>query len=144
MSAAADTFAISQETRDFLNREHKLFINGDWQDARTGDTMPVIDPATEAQISSIQLAGAEDVDAAVASASAAFKGDWSKLTSYQRTRMMLKLADLIDANMQTLAELEVLDNGLPMELAQYTIFAYPLTTLAAQTPRLATTTRLRL
>jgi phenylacetaldehyde dehydrogenase len=37
---------------------------------------------------------------------------------------MLKLADLIDANIQTLAELEVLDNGLPMEIAKYTIAGY--------------------
>jgi phenylacetaldehyde dehydrogenase len=124
MSAAAETFAILPETRDFLAREHKLFINGQWQAAKSGETYPIIDPATEAQISTIQLAGADDIDAAVAAANKAFKGEWSKLTSYQRTRMMLKLADLIDANIQTLAELEVLDNGLPMALAQYTIAGY--------------------
>jgi len=124
MSAAPESFSLLPETREFLAREHKLWINGQWRAAASGETFPIIDPATEAQISTIQLAGPADVDAAVAAADAAFRGEWSKLTSYQRTRMMLKLADLIDANLQTLAELEVLDNGLPMMLAQYTIAGY--------------------
>jgi phenylacetaldehyde dehydrogenase len=124
MNAAAETFALSPETRAFLDRKHQLFIDGRWQDAISGETFPVIDPATEAQIATVQLGGEKDIDAAVAAANKAFKGEWSKLTSHQRTRVMLKLADLIDENIQTLAELEVLDNGLPMMLAQYTIAGY--------------------
>jgi len=124
MSAAAESVAISPETQAFLDRQHKLFINGQWVDAQSGETFPVIDPATEAQIATIQLANEKDIDNAVAAANKAFKGEWSKMTSYQRTRVMLKLADLIDENAGTLAELEVLDNGLPMMLAQYTINGY--------------------
>jgi phenylacetaldehyde dehydrogenase len=121
MSAAAETLAITSETQEFLAREHKLFIDGRWQQALTGETYAVIDPATEAQISTIQVAGEADVDVAVAAANRAFKGEWSKMTSSQRARLMFKLADLVDANIQTLAELEVLDNGQPLELARYTI-----------------------
>ena len=124
MSAAAEMLAISTETREFLSRTHKLFINGQWVDATSGETLGIIDPATEAQISEIQLASADDVDKAVIAAQAAFKGEWSKINAHQRTKLMLKLADLIDENIQTLAELEVLDNGLPMMLAQYTISGY--------------------
>jgi phenylacetaldehyde dehydrogenase len=124
MSAAAETLAISSATQEFLAREHKLYINGEWRDATSGETLPIIDPATEAQIATIQLASADDVDAAVVAARAAFKGEWSKINAHERTKRMLKLADLIDANLQTLAELEVLDNGLPMMLAQYTISGY--------------------
>lgn len=124
MNAALKSLNISQATREFLSREHKLFIDGKWQASRSGETLPVIDPATEAQIATIQLAGEADVDAAVAAATRAFKGEWSKLTSYERTRLMLRLADLVDANLTTLAELEVLDNGLPLPLAQYTIAGY--------------------
>jgi phenylacetaldehyde dehydrogenase len=124
MSAAAETVAITNATREFLARDHKLFINGQWQDAHCKEKHPVIDPATEAQIATVSLADEQDVDAAVAAARKAFNGEWSKITGHHRTRLMLKLADLIDANMQTLAELEVLDNGLPMELAQYTIAGY--------------------
>jgi phenylacetaldehyde dehydrogenase len=124
MSAAAETVAIMNETREFLARDHKLFINGQWQDAHCKEKYPVIDPATEQQIATISLADEKDIDAAVAAANKAFKGEWSKLNGHQRTKLMLKLADLIDANIQTLAELEVLDNGLPMMLAQYTIAGY--------------------
>jgi phenylacetaldehyde dehydrogenase len=124
MNAAAESISISPETRAFLDRKHRLFIGGNWVDALSGETFPVIDPATEEQIATVQLGGPEDIDAAVAAANKAFKGEWSKMTSYQRTRVMLKLADLIDQNIQTLAELEVLDNGLPMMLAQYTIAGY--------------------
>lgn len=124
MSAAAETVAISPETQAFLDRKHQLFIDGKWVDAQSGETFPVVDPATEAQIATVQLGGEKDIDAAVAAANKAFKGEWSKMTSYQRTRVMLNLADLIDQNIQTLAELEVLDNGLPMMLAQYTIAGY--------------------
>jgi phenylacetaldehyde dehydrogenase len=124
MSAAAETFAISNETREFLDRQHKLFINGEWVDASSGETLDIIDPATEAKIATIQLANAADVDKAVIAAQAAFKGEWSKINSYQRTKLLLKLADLIDANIQTLAELEVLDNGCPLFIAQYTISGY--------------------
>jgi phenylacetaldehyde dehydrogenase len=124
MSAAAESFTVSEQTREFLAREHQLFIDGQWQPAESGETLAIIDPATEAQISTIQLANEADVDKAVDAANRAFKGEWSKLTSHERTRMMLKLADLIDANLQTLAELEVLDNGVPMMLAKYTITGY--------------------
>ena len=66
MSAAAETLAITSDTQEFLAREHKLFIDGRWQTALTGETYAVIDPATEAQISTIQVAGEADVDVAVA------------------------------------------------------------------------------
>ena len=124
MNAATETFSISSATRQFLDRKHQLFIGGQWQNAQSGETFAVIDPATEAQIATIQLGNERDIDAAVAAARKAFKGEWSKISSHQRTRLMLKLADLIDANIQTMAELEVLDNGLPMMLAQYTIAGY--------------------
>jgi phenylacetaldehyde dehydrogenase len=119
MSAAA----ISPETQAFLDRDHQVFINGQWQKAH-GETIPVIDPATEAQIASVTLANETDADAAVTAARAAFNGEWAKMPAHQRTRLMLKLADLVDANIETLAELEVLDNGQPMELAKYTIAGF--------------------
>jgi phenylacetaldehyde dehydrogenase len=124
MNAVAETVGISPATQAFLDRQHKLFINGQWQDSLGSETLEVIDPATEAGIATIQLANEQDIDKAVAAASAAFKGEWSKINSHQRTKLMLKLADLIDEHLQTLAELEVLDNGLPMMLAQYTISGY--------------------
>jgi phenylacetaldehyde dehydrogenase len=123
MSAAEQTVAISPETQAFLDRDHQIYINGQWTTAH-GDKIPIIDPATEAQISTVTLANEADADAAVSAARRAFKGEWSKMTAHHRTRLMLRLADLVDENIQTLAELEVLDNGQPLELAKYTIAGF--------------------
>ena len=124
MSAAAETFGILPETREFLARDHKLFINGQWQDAHSKEKHAVINPATEAEIARFDIADASDVDKAVAAARKALKGEWSTMSSHQRSILMMRLADEIDAHTQTLSELEVLDNGLPMALAQYTVAGY--------------------
>jgi phenylacetaldehyde dehydrogenase len=124
MSAAAESVALLPETREFLARDHKLFIDGKWQDAHSKEKHSVIDPATEAEIATFDIADEADVDAAVAAARKAFKGEWSTMSAHERTILMIRLADGIDANAQTLCELEVLDNGLPMELAQYTVAGY--------------------
>jgi len=124
MSAAAETFAITSATREFLARDHKLFIDGQWQSAHSNEKHAVIDPATEAQIATFDIADETDVDKAVAAARKAFKGEWSTMSAHERTILMIRLADEIDANAQTLSELEVLDNGLPMELARYTVAGY--------------------
>ncbi|MDP7042115.1 MAG: aldehyde dehydrogenase family protein, partial [Gammaproteobacteria bacterium] len=120
MSAVAEAVAIAPETREFLDRDHKLFIDGKWVDAHSGEKHAVYDPATEGQIATFDVADEVDVEAAIAAARRAFKGEWSTMNSYQRTILLTRLADEIDANLQTLAELEVLDNGQPMALAQYT------------------------
>ena len=62
-------------------------------------------------------AGAEDVDRAVAAAAAALAGEWGQLPAAKRERLMHRLADLIDANAEELAQLEALDNGKPVKLA---------------------------
>ncbi|HJP04689.1 MAG: betaine-aldehyde dehydrogenase [Chromatiales bacterium] len=121
MSAVAEAVAIAPETSEFLARDHKLFINGQWVDAHSREKHAVYDPATEAQIATFDIADETDVDMAVAAARKAFKGEWSKISSHERSIMMMRLADEIDANLQTLAEIEVMDNGLPMALAKYTI-----------------------
>ena len=54
----------------------QLLINGNWQDAADGATMPVINPATEEVIAEVAAASASDVDAAVAAARAALSGPW--------------------------------------------------------------------
>jgi len=123
MSAAAEIIAPSSETREFLDRKHQLLINGQWVDAASGDTIPVVDPATEAVIGEVALGGAEDVDRAVAAARAALKGEWSKLPSSERSRLIWRLADELEASLNLATELEVLDNGMPRPIAMYSIIA---------------------
>ena len=121
MSAAAETLAPSSATREFLDQDHKLFINGRWQRSSSSERNVVFDPATEAQLTTTAVAAESDVDQAVAAARAAFKGEWSKINSHDRTRLLLKFADAIDANMELFSELEVLDNGMPVGIAAYCV-----------------------
>lgn len=94
----------------------KLFINGEFVDAVSGKTFNTINPATGEVIAGIAEGGKEDVDLAVKAARAAFTdgSDWRKMSTVDRTRVLLKLADLIRANQQELSELETLDTGKPI------------------------------
>jgi acyl-CoA reductase-like NAD-dependent aldehyde dehydrogenase len=94
----------------------KLFINGEFVDAASGKTFETKNPATGETICLIAEGGKEDIDRAVAAARAAFAegSEWRKMSSTDRTRVLLKLADLIRANMQELSELETLDTGKPI------------------------------
>jgi len=118
------SFELSPATQEFLGREHKQFINGQWVDSAGSDRIDVINPATEEVLTSIPAGTKADVDAAVAAAGAALKGAWAELPSRERGKALLRFADLIDQNMQTLAELEVLDNGQPLMIAQYTVAGF--------------------
>jgi phenylacetaldehyde dehydrogenase len=123
MSAAADSISPSTETQEFLARKHQLLIDGQWVDAASGDTIPVEDPATEAVIGEVAIGGAEDIDRAVKAARKALKGDWGKLPASERSRLIWKLADELEASLNLATELETLDNGMPREIAMYSIVA---------------------
>jgi phenylacetaldehyde dehydrogenase len=96
----------------FLKRPPRLLIGGEWVEARSTATIPVVDPATGRQIAVVADANAADVDRAVAAARAAFeKGAWHDMLPVQREALIWRLSDLIDQHADELAELESLDNG---------------------------------
>lgn len=96
-------------------RQTKMLINGKWSDSRSGKTFPTINPVTEEVIAQVAEGDPADVDAAVKAARAAFdSGPWSKMDARDRGRLMNKLADLMEANLEELAALETLDNGKPL------------------------------
>jgi aldehyde dehydrogenase (NAD+) len=114
MSAVASAARQKVFSRPEVRRT-QLFINGEWTDARSGDTFPTYHPATEEKIADVALAGAEDVDLAVKAARRAFEsGDWRKMDARDRGRVLNRLADLIEQNLEELAGLETLDNGKPI------------------------------
>lgn len=80
--------------------------------------METINPTNEKLITSVYEATEEDVDIAVKAARTAFEGDWSKVTPSNRGRMLTKLADLFERDIETLAAVEALDNGKPVTLAK--------------------------
>jgi acyl-CoA reductase-like NAD-dependent aldehyde dehydrogenase len=107
--------AYSDAVRALLERKPQLFIDGEWVDSSSGETIAVYDPSTGREIARIVDASEADCDRAVAAARAAFDdGRWSGLPSAKRERAIMRLADLIEADSQALAELESIDNGKPM------------------------------
>jgi aldehyde dehydrogenase (NAD+) len=94
----------------------KLFINGEFVDALSGKTFETHNPATGEVIAEIAEAQKEDIDLAVKAARAAFEdgSPWRKMSPRDRSRVLYKLADLIRANTEELAELETLDTGKPI------------------------------
>ena len=120
---------ISEETRKFLESKHLLFINGEWIESSSGEIIPVVDPATEEKIAEVQSGTKDDIDLAVRSARNALEAEWSKIPSHDRAQILHRLSDEIEANFSVLSELEVLDNGMPMQLAQYSIASHGVTLL---------------
>jgi len=107
--------APSRRVAAFLNRGHGLLINGEWTAPAAGGAIPVFDPATEAQISSVAAADAADVDLAVRAARLAFdQGPWRKTSGAARAKLIWRLADLLMEHADELAELETFDNGKPL------------------------------
>jgi len=92
----------------------QLLIGGEWRDASNGQTMPVINPATEDVIAEVASASREDVDAAVAAARAALSGPWGKLSARERGRLVYKLGERLMEQVDEVARLETLHNGKPI------------------------------
>ena len=100
----------------------KMYINGEWMLAASGETRDSINPANGEVLASVAEGGAADVDAAVAAANDAyFDGPWGTMPAQERAALMFKLADLVEANGAELAELEMRDNGKPLRETEYDI-----------------------
>ncbi|HMA16186.1 MAG: betaine-aldehyde dehydrogenase [Bacteroidota bacterium] len=97
--------------------EQKLYIHGRYQDARSGRSFETVNPATGEVICSVQLASAEDVDAAVESAREGFE-KWSAMGGTARGRVLNEAQRILRARNRELAELEVLDCGKPIQEAE--------------------------
>jgi phenylacetaldehyde dehydrogenase len=96
-----------------------LFIDNEWVASSHGETIAVFDPSTGREIARIADASDADVDRAVAAARRAFDdGRWTGLPPARRARLMERLADLIEASIPDLAELESIDNGKPRAASQ--------------------------
>ncbi len=91
----------------------QLFIDGQFVDAANGETLGTLNPHDNSVIAQVAMAGHKDVDRAVAAAQRALP-KWRAMPAAERGRILLKLADLIEANAESLARLESLDTGHPL------------------------------
>jgi phenylacetaldehyde dehydrogenase len=107
-----------------------MFIDGEWSAALGAATIDCIDPATEAVIARIPSAEKADVDRAVAAARRAFDDAvWTRLQPAARARILLRIAEIIDASIERIAQVETADNGMPL------LFSRMLAANAAETFR---------
>lgn len=97
-----------------LTPETRAFIGGTFCDSASGRRFATLNPATGQKLADVVECDAADVDRAVAAARKAFAaGTWSRMAPKDRKRVLLRLADLVEAHAEDLALLESLDNGKP-------------------------------
>ena len=102
----------SQAAVDFLGEEHCALLGGHWMAGDGGDPRPVIDPSTGHSIALVAPSSIEQADEAVSAAQAAFLDRrWSGQTPAHKQRVLLRVAELIERDARTLAELETLNGG---------------------------------
>jgi len=97
--------------------QDRLFIGGEFVDALDGGEVEVLDPHDCSVLTSIAEARAADVDRAVEAAKGAFDG-WRRMPAADRGRILLRLADAIEAHGDELAQLESTDTGHPIKDAR--------------------------
>lgn len=121
MDAISDQRArLGDAAKKFISQPKKLLIDGLWVEAASGKTFAVVDPATNKEVGRVAEGDKADVDKAAKAARRAFEsGEWPSLRPMQRERLLHKLADLVEANADELAQLESLDNGKPVMMARH-------------------------
>lgn len=124
MSLALDIVDLQPATaaaRAFLQRrDHRMFIGGEWVEALSGARLETHNPASGAVLGTIPAGAAADVDRAVAAARTAFESAaWRDMTGAKRARLLWKIADLLEAHLDELCELETLDQGKPLWVGKY-------------------------
>jgi betaine-aldehyde dehydrogenase len=103
-------------------KRYRMYINGEFVEAKRGAWFPVYDPSTEEMIAEVPDADAADIDRAVAAARTAFDdGPWPATTAQERGRILLRLAERIRKEAPALAEVEARNTGKPIVEAEYDI-----------------------
>lgn len=111
-----DRYGVTEQTRRFLTQQQRMYIDGEFIAAVAGETLEVLEPCTEGVITSVPSATNADIDKAVAAARHAFsEGEWSQFKPAEREKVLTRIADLVEDNLQTLAEIESLDAGKAIE-----------------------------
>jgi aminobutyraldehyde dehydrogenase len=95
----------------------KMLIGGEWVDSGRGESEPAVNPSNGESVATVQVGTREDADKAVAAAQKAYDEVWFDTPPKERSAMMLKLADALDADADNLAKLESEDVGKPISVA---------------------------
>jgi betaine-aldehyde dehydrogenase len=100
-------------------QDYGMFVNGEWTEAETKETYEVLNPATSQVVAQVPKAAANDVRYAVDSARRAFDtGKWPRMSVAERSNILLKLAELVEREIENFARLETLHQGKPIKLSR--------------------------
>jgi succinate-semialdehyde dehydrogenase/glutarate-semialdehyde dehydrogenase len=95
----------------------QLFLNGEWRDSISKETLEIINPATEEVIGKVSHARKEDLDLALNAADNAFN-EWKHVSAYDRSKILRKAADLVRSRADKIAMLMTLEQGKPLAEAK--------------------------
>ncbi len=140
---------LPPSVREFLARDHKLLIGGEWVDAADGATFETLDPATGQVLATVPAGDTADVDRAVAAARRAFRDAARKhIGPSERGQLVWRLADLIEEHAEEFAVIDSLDNGKPVSAARAaealqagTAGSTPTTSMTRRCPSAASSSR---
>lgn len=114
---------LSMSTQAIIGENQKMLIHGEWVNATSNETVDIINPANGKVFTTTPLANETDVDRAVASSRKAFNQVWRDLAPAKKGELIWKLADLLERDKSILMELESIDNGKPLNKAEYDVNA---------------------
>ena len=92
----------------------RMLIDGKWVEAASGKRFESRNPATGELLATVAEGDSEDINRAVLAARTAFHGPWSRVTLYERQKLLLKFADLVERHFDELSTLDTLDMGAPI------------------------------
>ena len=95
----------------------QLFLNGEWKDSLSKETLEIINPATEDVIGKVSHARKEDLDLALKGAENAFN-EWKHVSAYDRSKILRKAADIVRSRADQIATLMTLEQGKPLAEAK--------------------------
>lgn len=103
-------------TQPQVIKDAQLFINGEYRDAMSGETFDTIDPSTNKKLASVAKAGVEDAKHAIDVAQKTFEsGAWSEMPVAERTKILVRMSELVMEKVDELALVETLDVGKPIK-----------------------------
>ena len=108
------SLSSNKEVTQFLQSIRPMLIGGNWVESINQGVLDIINPATGRSFARVFAADADDIDRAVTAARTAFESpEWNGMTPTERGQLLWRIADLIEENTDTLAELTTLENGKP-------------------------------
>lgn len=103
---------VTDAAKRHVSTPKKQFIDGEFVEAADGRTIEVEDPSTGEIITTIPRGGEQDIALAASAARRSFAtGTWAQMSPTNRQGLLLKLADLLEADSETMAQIESIDNG---------------------------------